>query len=484
MNDENLKAKTFSGAIWGALERFSAQGVSFIVMIIMARILTPTDYGIVGMVLVFINIAQSLVDSGFSQALIRKQDRDETDNSTAFYFNIAVGVIIYIALWFLAPVVARFYEEPRLLWITRVICTGIIFNSLVVVQRALLTVEVDFKTQAKASLFAALTAGVSGIVMAYSGWGVWSIVIYHVINLGLNCGLLWVYSSWRPKWLFSWSSFKSLFNFGSKIAVSGLLHTLYMNGYNMAIGKIYKAADLGFYTRGSQFVSFFSSNISGIIQRVTYPVLCRYQNEDAALGSKLMTMVRVSSLVVFLLMMGMVGVARPMIGMLLGEKWLYSATLMQILCFGNMWFAVYSLNLNILLVKGRSDLYLKLEIVKKIIFIGIICAMIPFGLEALCWALVINGILEVFINSFFTEKLIGLSIWRQLIELIPALLYSCSMGLVVWLIVQACDAFPFYLQFITAICGGILWFFIVAKATGSRDLRYILDMVKKKLRRK
>lgn len=476
----SLKQKTISGVVWGALERFSAQGISFVVMIIMARILTPSDYGLVGMVLVYINIAQSLVDSGFSQALIRKQDRDETDNSTTFYFNIVVGVALYFLLWFLAPVVARFYGEPQLLWITRVICLGIIFNSLAVVQRALLTVEVDFKTQAKASFLAAVSAGIMGILMAYAGWGVWSIVIYHIVNLGLNSGLLWVFSSWRPKWIFSWPSFRYLFSFGSKLALSGLLHTLYINGYNMAIGKIYKAADLGFYTRGQQFVAFFSSNISGILQRVSYPVLCRFQDDNLRLGESFIKMLRVSSFLVFALMMGLVGVARPMIGMLLGEKWIYSATLMQILCFGNMWFSVYSLNLNIVLVKGRSDLFLKLEILKKILFVCVLCALIPLGLEAMCWGLVANCMLEVVINSFYTGKLIDVPLLKQLIQLAPSLFYSVSMGAVVYFVVRMLSGCEYWIQFVASISVGLIYFFVITWFTRSADLRYWISLIKKR----
>lgn len=477
--EESLKSKTLKGTVWGALERFSAQGVSFVVMIVMARILTPTDYGLVGMVLVFINIAQSLVDSGFSQALIRKQDRSATDDSTAFYFNIAVGLAIYLLIWFLAPLVSRFYDEPRLLWITRVICIGIIFNSLVVVQRALLTVEVDFKTQAKASLFASVSAGVTGIAMAYTGWGVWSIVVYHVVNLGMNCGLLWLYSSWRPCWMFSWFSFRYLFSFGSKLALSGLLHTLYVNGYNMAIGKIYKAADLGFYTRGQQFVSFFSSNISGILQRVTYPVLCRFQNDNVRLGEVFMKMVRMSSMLVFPLMTGMIVLAKPMIGMLLGERWLYSATLMQILCCGYMWFSVYSLNLNILLVKGRSDLYLKLEIVKKIVFIGILCALIPFGMEALCWGLALNSFLEVLINSFYTGRLIGVSIWKQLLHLVRPLMYAVGMGIAVWLIVWVVPD-EYWVKFVCGVGGGISFYLVSIYLCKDPDFFYLVNFFKSK----
>lgn len=474
----SLKKKTFRGAVWGALERFSAQGISFVVMIIMARILTPADYGLVGMVLVFIFIAQSLVDSGFSQALIRKQDRDETDNSTAFYFNIAIGLALYVLIWFLSPVVARFYDEPRLLWLTRVICLGIIFNSFVVVQRALLTVEIDFKTQAKASAFAALSGGVTGITMAYTGWGVWSIVAYHVVNLGMNCALLWLYSSWRPRRIFSWKAFRQLFSFGSRLALSGLLHTLYVNGYTMVIGKVFRASDLGYYTRGQQFVSFFSSNVSGILQRVTYPVLCRFQDDDAKLGEAFIRMIRVSSLIVFTLMMGLVGVAKPMIGMLLGERWMYSAVLMQILGFGYMWFSLYSLNLNILLVKGRSDLYLRLEIIKKIVFIGVLCALIPFGLEALCWGLALNSLLEVIINSFYTGRLIGITLWMQLRQLVPALLYSVSTGVVAWMLATFIHAGYFW-NFIISVGGGIAYFFLITGLTRSSDFNYLLSLVKK-----
>lgn len=475
----SLKSRTFHGAIWGALERFSAQGISFVVMILMARILTPADYGLVGMVMVFVNVAQTLVDSGFSQALIQKKDRDETDNSTAFYFNVALGVIFYAVLWFLAPVFARFYDQPKLLWITRVIALGIFSNAFGVVQRALLTVDIDFKTQAKASLFSAVTAGAVGIVMAYTGWGVWSIVAYNVINLGMNTGLLWVYSKWRPSWLFSWSSFRSIFGFGSKLALSGMLHTLYLSFFNMVIGKVFKASDLGYYTRGQQFVAFFSSNIAGILQRVTYPVLCRFQDADEQLGEAFIKIVRVSSLIVFTMMTGMFGIAKPMIGMLLGERWMFSAVLMQILCLGYMWFALYSLNLNILLVKGRTSLYLKLEIIKKVIFVGVLCGAVPLGMEMMCWAVVVNSLVEVMVNSFYTGKLIGVSIWRQFREIVPALLYSIAVGGVTWSVATFIPGI-YVVKFICGVASGIAAFLFLTYTTKSADLSYLLALIKKK----
>ena len=226
------------------------------VMVIMARILTPTDYGLVGMLTIFIAISQSLIDSGFSQALIRKQNRSQVDCSTVFYFNIVVGVVIYILLYICAPLIARFYEEPILSSITRLISLSVVINSFVVVQRALLTERLDFKTQAKASLSASVISGVVGISMAKCGFGVWAIVIYQLINLSVNAGLLWVLSHWRPSLQFSWPSFIEMFGFGSKLAVSGIIDTIYKNLYLIVIGKIFKAADLGYYTRAQQFADF------------------------------------------------------------------------------------------------------------------------------------------------------------------------------------------------------------------------------------
>ncbi|MGP1478001.1 MAG: lipopolysaccharide biosynthesis protein, partial [Phocaeicola sp.] len=222
---DSLKGKTAKGILWSSLERFSVQGVQFLVMIIMARILTPYDYGIIGMLTIFLQISQSLIDSGFSQALIRKQNRTEVDNFTVFYFNIVVSIVLYITLFISAPWIAKFYHTPILIPVMRVICLGIVINSFVVVQRALFTIKIDFKTQAKASLFAAILSGIVGIGMAYKGYGVWSLVAQQLVNYGGIALLLWYFSKWRPKWVYSWKSFKELFSFGSKLMISGLLNT-------------------------------------------------------------------------------------------------------------------------------------------------------------------------------------------------------------------------------------------------------------------
>lgn len=425
---ESLKNKTVKGTLWSAIERFSVQGIQFVVMIIMARILTPDDYGLVGMLSIFIAVSQSLIDSGFSQALIRKQDRSEVDNSTVFYFNILVGVILYAILFFTAPFIAGFYDEPLLIPLTRAIGFSVIFNSLVVVQRALLTVNLDFKTQANASLAGAVLSGGIGIWMAYADFGVWAIVGQQLSNLFIITLLLWILSRWRPIWTYSWKAFHELFGFGSKLMASGLLDTLYKNMYLIVIGKVFRASDLGYYTRAHQFTDFASSNISGIFQRVTYPVLCSIQNEDDRLPDVYRRLLKTSAFVVFPLMMGLAGVARPMVLSFLTEKWLFSAVLIEILCFSQMWYPVHAINLNLLQVKGRSDLFLRLEIIKKLVAVAILCITLPMGLIPMCWGMLFNSVIALIINTHYTGKLINLGFLAQMKDLVPILLISMVMG--------------------------------------------------------
>lgn len=473
-----LKQKTLKGTVWSGIERFSVQFIQFAVMIIMARILTPQDYGLVGMLTIFIAVSQSLVDSGFSQALIRKQDRDETDNSTVFYFNIAVGVALYLLLFFGAPLIARFYAEPLLTPLMRVISLSVLLNSLVVVQRALLTVRIDFKTQAKASFAAAVVSGAVGITMAYTGFGVWSIVWFQISNLAVNAAMLWILSRWRPILAYSWKSFRELFGFGSKLALSGIINTLYNNIYLLVIGKVFKASDLGYYTRAHQFADFPSSNLTTIIQRVTYPVLCTIQNEEERLRDIYRRFLRLSAFIVFPLMMGMAAVARPFILVFLKEQWLFAATLLQIICFSMMWYPIHAINLNLLQVKGRSDLFLKLEIWKKCIGVAIMCVSVPFGLVAMCIGSVVANILSLVINTYYTGKLIDVGFFKQMRDISPTLFYSLSMGVVVWLAIYPIDSA--WLQLTAGILIGIIYYFVITRITDSADLKELVSFIKQR----
>lgn len=432
---ESLKNKTVKGTIWSSLERFSVQGIQFVVMIIMARLLTPEEYGLVGMLTIFIAISQTLIDSGFSLALIRKQDRSEIDNSTVLYFNIGVGIVLYFTFFFCAPILAGFFNEPLLIPITRVICLGLIFNSLSIVQRALLTIKLDFKTQAKASFAGAVLSGIVGITMANIGFGVWAIVWQQISNLAVVTILLWILSKWKPIWAYSWKSFRELFSFGSKLVAAGLLDTIFKNIYLIVIGKYFKASDLGYYTRAHQFTDFASSNVTGIFQRVTYPVLCTIQNDDTRLKDVYRKLLKTSAFIIFPLMMGLAGIAKPLVVSFLTEKWLFSATIIQILCFAQMWFPVHAINLNLLQVKGRSDLFLRIEIIKKCMTIIVICTTLPLGIIPVCLGMIANSIIALIINTHYTGKLIHLGLLKQMTDLLPTLLLSLATGAVVYLTV-------------------------------------------------
>ena len=431
----SLKQVATKGVLWSSIERFSVQGIQFVIMIIMARLLTPEDYGLVGMLTIFLAVSQSLIDSGFSQALIRKQNRTEVDNSTVFYFNIAVGLALYLLFYISAPWVADFYGLPELSLVMRVVCLGIIFNSLAVVQRALLTVRIDFKTQAKAS-------------------------------------------KWKPMRTYSWKSFRELFSFGSKLLASGLLDTTYNNIYPIVIGKVFSAGDLGHYTRAQQFSVFPSSNITGILQRVTYPVLCSIQNDIDRLRGVYRKFLKLSAYVVFPLMTGLAAVSFPFIRIVLGEKWIFCAALLQIICFSMMWYPIHAINLNLLQVQGRSDLFLRLEIIKKAIGVSILCLTIPLGLKAMCFGGVVSSLLCLVINTFYTGKLIQVGFIMQMRDLFPTLVVSLLMFVLVLSLQWMTE--NLYAQLLGGIILGSGFYLAVTRILRFQELQELFSLFSKR----
>lgn len=476
---ESLKHKTVKGVIWSAIERFSVQGIQFLVMVAIARVLSPREYGLIGMLAVFTAVSQSLINSGFSQALIRKRDRTEADNSTVFYFNIVASVILYVLLYVIAPYVADFYNEPQLVDVMRVVCLTIIINAFLVVQRAIYTINLDFKTQAKASMIAVVLSGAVGIYFAYTGYGVWALVFQQLVNSIVSGLFLWYYSNWFPKWLYSWKSFKELFAFGSKMMLSGLLDTLYANIYQLVIGKVFAASSLGNYSRAHHFAEFPSQNINNVIQRVTYPILCTIQDDDNRLRDTYMKFLKLSAFIVFPLMCGLAGVAYPFVRIVIGEQWEYAATLLIPICFWMMWYPIHSINLNLLQVKGRSDLFLKLEIIKKVVGVAFLVALIPYGLLVMCYGGIVSNFIGLYINTYYSKKLIGLGFIQQMKILMPVLLLSLTMFFLLLYLNSLISSN--YIQLGVSIPIGILFFVGTAYLLKFKELSELVSLVRRKL---
>lgn len=431
---ESLKHKTVKGVGWSFADNISSSGVSFLVGLVLARLLTPAEYGIMAMIAIFIAISNSIIDSGFSNALIRKTDIKRIDYNTVFFFNLVVGVILYVLLYFCAPSISSFFNEPILIPVTRVIGLVLIINSLGIIQRTIMVREIDFRTQTKISLIASLSSGGIGIVMAFYGYGVWSLVGQQVSRQLLNTVFLWLYSAWRPVCEFSADSFKCLFGFGSKLLLSGLLDTLYKNIYYIVIGRFYSSAQLGQYTRAEQFNTIFSSNLTSVVQRVSYPVLSSIQDEPERLREAYRRVIKTTMLISFACMLGLAAVAKPLILLLIGEKWLVSVSYLQIICFAGMLYPLHAINLNILQVKGRSDLFLKLEIIKKIIAVIPIFLGIMYGIEYMLWGSVLISFIAYFLNSYYSAGLIRYPTIEQIKDVFPTFAVSLSVAFVMWII--------------------------------------------------
>ena len=475
---ENLRKKTVSGVFWSAIERFSLQGVQFIINIIMARLLLPSDYGIIGMLAVFLLISQTFIDGGFANALIQRKDRTETDFSTVFYFNIFIAVLFYILIFFSAPLIAVFYNMPGLEDVARIIALSLIISSLSTVHKTKLTIDIDFKTQSKISFTAALISGLIGIWMAYKDFGVWALVTQTLINSVLQTTLYYWLSHWFPLKIFSWHSFKTLFAFGSKLLVSSLIHTVYYNLYSIIIGKKFSAADLGYYTRAEQFATFPSSNVNSIISRVTFPILSGIEDDDERLTVAYRKYIRLASFIIFPLMIGLAVLAKPLIILLLTEKWLGVVILLQILCLDWMLDHLSIINLNLLYVKGRSDWALRLEIVKKIIATIILFSSIPFGIVGMCWGRVLYSIIATYLNSYYTKSLIGLSLGEQIKDIFPSLIISVLMGGVVYGSTVLLSSVV--LQLFVGFCIGASIYLIMSRLCKIDSLHELLLLVRNK----
>lgn len=451
-----LKQKTVSGLLWSFIDSFANQGIQFILGIILARILSPREFGLIGMITIFIAVSQTFIDSGFSNALIRKKDCSQVDYSTVFIFNIIVSVFFALLLILFGGLISDFFNEPQLESLVQVLALGLCINAFSIIQKIILTKRIDFKKQAKVTIVASLGSGTIAIAMALTGYGVWSLVALTLSRNLLNSFFLWIWAKWKPIWAFSKKSFQELFGFGSKLLISGLIDTVYRNIYYLIIGKFFSASELGFYTRADQFKNLPSANLNGIISRVSYPVLSSIQDEPERLKASYRILVKSTMLLTFVLMLGMAAIAEPLIVTLIGEKWQPSVIYLQLLCPVGMLYPLHALNLNILKVKGRSDLFLKLEIIKKTIAVPVIIIGILFGIKIMIVGMFVNSLISYYLNSYYSGKLINYSITKQIQDILPSFFLAVIVSGLVYLLGIIITAAPVVLLTFQIFAGALL----------------------------
>lgn len=480
MAEESLKSKTKKGLFWSALERFGTQGISAVFTIFLARLLSPEDYGLVALPMVFLSIAQCFIDSGFGSAIIRKADLKEEDINTAFIFNIIVGINCYVILFFISPFIARFYDAPILSDLLKVTALNLLIGSLCTVQQALLTKNIDFKRQAKISLCASIVGGTIGVTLALKGMGVWALVFQAVFAQSVRAILLWRTSEWRPTVHWSWQSFRYLWNYGSKMLASGLIDTIYNNIYPIIIGKKFMKSDLGNFNTANQLASLPSSNLTGVLQRVTFPVLSTIQNDNERLSRNYRKILRLSAFIVFPLMMGLSAAGDPFVRVFLGDKWEGCIILLQLACFYMMFYPIHAINLDLLQVKGRSDMFLKLEIIKKVLGVAVMIIAIPHGIVVMVASGIVTSVLALAINTYYTGVLIDVGFWKQMKDISPIIV----IGMVMWAAIMALNSFVenIYVALPCDIVLGIAIYYTLSKLFLKSCLNETLSMLPASIR--
>lgn len=481
----SLKSKTVSGVGWSAADSFLGQGVSFIVGLVLARLLSPSEYGLIGIITIFTTILSGFVDCGFSSSLIRKKDTSNDDYNTMFIVNMAMSMAMYAILFGCAPCIADFFEREELTSLTRVTGLILIIQALSIVQNTILTKRIDFKTKTKASFIAAVSSGVIGITMAYCGLGVWSLVAQMIANQVFSTLCLWILNKWLPYFKFNRESFGYMWGFGWKLMLSGLLDRTWAQLYQTVVGKCYTPETLGQYTRAKQYAQIFSQNFTSILSRVTYPALAEIQDDKVRLREGYRKIIKLSMFVTAVCMISLGAISEPLIYCLIGDKWHQAATFLPLICVTMSMYPLHAINLNMLQVQGRSDLFLVLEVIKKIIGIGPLCLGIFVDVYWMLAGSIITTIVCFFLNSHWSGKLIGYSSWMQLIDIAP----SYSIAGVIALSVYFLKFLPlsYWIILPSQIVVGVGVFFLVCqlfKVEEYQEIKGIATTYLKKIKRK
>ena len=454
---DNLRSKAFSGVAWKLIERFSVEIFGFIVSIILARRLDPSDYGLVAMTAIFFSISYLLIDAGFSTALVRKKDRSEIDYSTAYLTNIVLSLLFSVLLVLGAPWMARFYGEPRLVPIVCVNALFVFLGSFIAVQNVRLSINLEFKKQSVINVVCSIVNGLLAIIMALAGYGYWALIIPSGIVLFLRGALYWKAQRWFPKLAFSVSSFKEMFSFGFKIMITAIIKAAYANIYSLVIGKKYNATDLGFYNRANSYAALPSNTVANTLGSVSYPILSKINDDPDRLASAYRRMIGLAGYVVFPVMIGLAVLARPFVVVLVTEKW--DACVPYLLQ-----------------TTGRADLRLRVEIVQKILCVAVLFITIPRGILVMCFGSVAVAVLSLLINTYYTGKLINVGFVSQMKDLLPSLSLSLVMGFVVWICTKSMGSV--YVQLLVGIPLGIAIYWGLSKIVKSKNYDYMLLLLR------
>lgn len=454
MQQESLKNKTIKGVGWSAADALLGQGVTFIVGLVLARLLSPDEYGLIGICLIFTTVLNGIVDSGFSNALIRKKDVTDEDYNTMFTTNMAISIVLYVLLFISAPLVSDFFHRIELTALVRVTGLILFLNALSITQVTILTKNIDFKTKTKASLVSAIISGVIGIAMAFMGYGVWSLVAQQLSKQLLYTLCLWVLSKWWPKFTFYKDSFKYMWGFGWKLLASGILNNVWNQLYQVVIGRCYTSSTLGHYTRANEYASIFSSNLTLIVQRVSYPVLAEIQDDKERMVQGYRKVIKITMFVTAVCMISLGAVSEPLIYTLIGTKWQEAATYLPLICISMSLYPLHAINLNILQVLGRSDIFLYLEILKKIVGIVPIVIGIFCGIYYMLLTSILTGVISLYLNTWYTGKTLNYSFWKQLRDIAPSYFTALVIALAVYFLKYL--SLPYYVVLMLQIIVGLV----------------------------
>lgn len=473
----SLKDKTVRGVGWSAADTFLGQGVTFIVGLVLARLLSPDEYGLIGIVTIFTSILLGFVDCGFSNALIRKQETDDEDYNTMFIVNLGISIIMYVLLFVSAPFIAHFFGRPQLIGLVRVTGLLLIIQSLSIVQDTILKKRIDFKTKTKASVLSAIFSGIVGIGMAFWGLGVWSLVGQQLSRQLVYTISLWMFNKWWPRLKLNVESLHYMWSFGWKLMLSGFLDRLWMQLYQVVVGKCYNPATLGQYTRSKEYASIFSSNLTNIVQKVTYPVLSQIQDNQERMVNGYRRIIKITMFITSIIMIYMGAVSEPLIYCLIGPKWQQAASFLPLICISMSLYPLHAINLNMLQVQGRTDIYLYIEVVKKVIAVIPICLGIFVNIYWMLLGTIITGIIAFFLNSYYTGKKLGYSSWMQIKDVTPsyvvAFIVAFSVYFFKYLPISNWIILP--IQFIV----GMIVFFVICESTQMEEYIEVKEMAKK-----